>query len=135
MIRALQEEDIDGLISRMSSREIDAVVRFGIAPKAALQRALGPYSFVGTVDAQPVCAFGLLFPIRLGAFPEMWLLTTVDLRAHRIEFLREARVWVRAVRAEFGPIEAFCQVPAQRLLRWLGFAPIHSANGLTRMRI
>lgn len=138
MIRLMQESDIDEILPTLREQETKTITRLGIDPRALLQSALGPYAFAGLANDRVACLWGITFPGNIGSFPELWLLTSRELGNHRIEFLRAAAKWVKEARSTFGPIEAICNcesVQSQRLLRWLGFAPIHTVQGYTRMRI
>jgi len=136
MIRRAEPGDIDDILPRIKPCEREAVVKLGLDPAELLRAALPGYTYTGLVGSRVACMWGIVFG-SLGQFPSMWVLTTELVDEHRVEFLRESRKFVRWATAEFGPLEGFCDCAnpsAARWLSWLGFRPVETFQGYTRMR-
>ena len=124
MIRLAREEDIEA-VAKWVWKEV---------PYDAIRARIGPYTFVGEVDGEVVCMYGIRF--FLIQAPQVWLLSTPALLQHRMAFLRANREFIQWARAEFGVIESLVKCNnhiSRRWLEWLGFRAVANDGPLIRM--
>ena|SRR5882672_5939566 len=137
MIRRAEPGDIDDILPRIRPQERDTVARLGLDARALLREAIQGHAYSGLADASVACMWGISFPMPIGCYPRLWLLTTPLVEEHKIEFLRESRRFVAWAKAEFGPIEGCVDrtnVISARWLKWLGFHEVWSNNGFSWLR-
>lgn len=137
MIRRAEEGDIDDILPRIREQERSTVARLGLDPRALLREAIQSHAYSGLADSRVACMWGISFPMPIGNYPRLWLLTTPLVEDHKIEFLRGSRQFIAWAKAEFGPIEGCvdcANLISARWLKWLGFHEVWSQNEFSWLR-
>lgn len=83
---------------------------------------LSEQTFVGEVDGEIGCVWGLIEPTMLSQRAYLWLLTTDVAEKHKFLLVRHSQIWVREITRRF-EIVGHCVVGdphAMRWLKWLG---------------
>lgn len=138
MIRLATLEDINEILPNLPPSELSNFAAHSLDPRAAIEAALGPYTWSGLAEGRVACMFGIRFAAAVQEFPTMWLLKTELVAKHKLQFLRENRRFAAWAASEFGVIES-CVAQANqtsyRWLRWLGFEEVEPISGYIRMRL
>lgn len=81
-------------------------------------------TFVGLVDGEPICAFGIGQRTLMDNVGIPWLLGTPEIRKHPRPFLRVSKNWIERAAQDYVRLENWVDVRhtrAVKWLKWLGF--------------
>jgi len=79
--------------------------------------------WVGTVDNDPVCAWGLVPPTLLSDEAYLWMILLEGAEDHTFVLVRQSQIQMAAMLDIYPVIRGHCEIDnasAQRWLRWLG---------------
>jgi len=80
---------------------------------------LSQYVWVGRVDDEIVCAFGVIPPCVLSNTAYLWSVTTDKVEQHKFLFVRYSQRMIERIHAEFPKIIGHANPKDQRSIRWL----------------
>ena len=96
LVRQARADDVARITRNLRNISIKEVERIGLKPeetiKAAVQRAR--YSWVGYLDDEIVCMWGLESQSLLGDTAMLWLITTPLVEKHPFHFVRRTQMFV-----------------------------------------
>jgi len=88
--------------------------------------------WVGKIDGEIACIFGLIPPTILSDSAYMWLLTTDLVEEHTFMFVRHSQQWMEGALNRYKSIHGHVAIDnfkAKRWLRWLGARILDSEGG------
>lgn len=83
-----------------------------------------PETRVGIANGDPICLFGVTPKSVIGGGGTPWMVSTEDIKRHKVVFLRHSSAWVRSMRQKYGHLSNYVDdrnTVSKRWLRWLGF--------------
>lgn len=92
-------------------------------------------SWVGCVDDEPACVWGLIAPSMMSEAAYLWLITCDLVDEHKFTFVRQSQMIIQRLLQDFPLIEGHAIVGeerARRWLKWLGVSfgdPIQGLDG------
>jgi hypothetical protein len=75
--------------------------------------------WIGKVDGEVVCIWGVSLPSVLSDRAYLWLWTTEGVKDHPFVFIRKAQIVVADLLKEYSVIVGHCVVGAKNSIRWL----------------
>lgn len=99
----------------------DSKVRFiaGAERKLDYLAMLSQYHWVGRVDGDIVCAFGVIPPSVLSNTAYLWSVTTDKVEDHKFLFVRYSQRMIELIHREFPRIIGHANPKDTRSIRWL----------------
>lgn len=94
--------------------------------------------WVGAIDGELICAWGLIPPTLLSDRAYLWMYHTPAIEAHKFIFVRRSQIAVEEMLTRYARIMGHVLVgnePAKRWLRWLGARFVDHDEKLIRFEI
>lgn len=76
-------------------------------------------TWIGTVNGQMACVWGLIPPSLLSEKAYLWLYTTKLIEEHKFLFVRHSQRWMEQALLQYPEIIGFTKVGNDRAIRWL----------------
>jgi hypothetical protein len=116
-VAAVTRERISQLIlapdgSKLSKDEVDAIDRF-VAASTSL--------YVGRVDEEILCVWGLIPPTLLSDQAYLWLQITPAAAEHQFILVRRGQIEMKKMLEVYPKIVGHCEAGAAQSIRWLGW--------------
>lgn len=114
-ISSVSKDRISELISslsgpKLSGNEVKALEQF-IAASSAV--------YIGSVDGEIGCLWGLIPPTLLSDQAYLWLHTTPVAEKHQFILVRRAQIEMKKMLKEYPKIVGHCEAGAKQSIRWL----------------
>lgn len=77
------------------------------------------WTFVGCVDEQVGCVYGLITPTLMSDRAHMWLLTTDLVNEHKFAFVRHSQVVIESILQRYNQIVGETSIKDEKALRWM----------------
>lgn len=123
---------------------LDAVQRSPVADVPDAMKVMGEYwwsssdIWVGYMNDEIACIWGLCPPTFLSTNAHLWLLTTNLIDEHRFLFVRWSQRYIEEMLEIYPEITGYCAVDntrAQRWLKWLGAEFAYPCDGFVPFTI
>lgn len=114
------------IVNNMRQVSLDEVEAAGVDAKKTIEQAImrSDYCWIGAVDGEVVCLWGIETQSIASGSAYLWLLTTPKVEDHTFLFVRRSQQFIKATRTRYKRIHGFVDVDFARSiawLRWLGF--------------
>lgn len=76
-------------------------------------------TYVGTIDNDVVCAYGLIAPTLMSDEAYLWLLTTKCVSEHPFVFVRHSQMVIAEMLEIYSAITGHCNVTNTQAIKWL----------------
>ena len=76
-------------------------------------------SWMGRVDGEVVCVWGLIPPTILSSQAHLWLLTTDKVEGHQFLFVRYSQLMVEKMLEDFEMLVGKCNVNQHKSIKWV----------------
>lgn len=125
-MRAASAKDVRAAIPFLRSHSMEEAKALGIDTEKAVEDAVRRANrcWIGTVDSQVVCLWGIETKTLLSNEAYLWLITTDLVEKYQFAFLRRNQQFIKELSKEYktlwGTVAGDFEV-SLRWLRWLGF--------------
>ena len=75
--------------------------------------------YVGLVDGELACVWGLIPPTLMSSQAYLWLYTTALVEEHKFLFVRHSQRWMERALQEYETIVGFCKPENKSAIKWL----------------
>lgn len=111
-------------VTQLAAREFILTMHGGVLTDAqakTLDSCLGPTSelWIGFINGNPVCAWGLVPPTVLSDKAYLWLYASQAVDEYKFLFVRYSQRVVEALRESYPVIYGVCDVGNHRAIRWM----------------
>ena len=114
-------------VRRLQRYDHELVVKVGIRPEQELTLfqciTASTMTWVGYVEDEPACMWGLIPPTLLSSQAYLWLLVTKLVQEHQFCFVRHSQLELAKMLERYPSIVGHCDrrhADSMRWLRWLG---------------
>lgn len=75
--------------------------------------------WLGSIDGETVCAWGLIPPSILSQRAYIWLITTDKVEEHQFTFVRQSQIWIGYMLNTYPTLCGHAEIGNKRGIRWL----------------
>jgi hypothetical protein len=114
-------EHVAHVIANLRDDDRHEVMMLGIPPAVALTMCIqgSVEAWTALEDDKPIACWGLMADNLIGGVGYPWMLTTHRVEHHKVQLVRDSRIWVAKMLNSYPRLEAIVDCRYTRALRWL----------------